>query len=395
MRFNPFSADVRRDPYPVYRQLREAPAHKVLGMWVLTRHAEVRAVMLDRSFSAGLIPQLIRQQADRHVEGDVGRIERLARKSLVFTDNPEHARLRALVNRVFTANAIAALRPAIAASAEELVENALGDGGMDAIADFAAPLPLRVMCDWLALPDRVRAQVGQWTHEIRFLLEPGLMTGEDFTRVQAVVEEFAQALAGVIAQRRTQPGGDLISRLLAVETAGGDRLSDEEATFVSIMCFVAGNETTQALIGNGLLALLLNPEQDARLHARPDLARGAVTETLRYDSPLQLTKRVATRDVDQIRAGDQVLLCVGAANRDPEVFADPDRFDITRNPRQHLAFGHGMHGCLGGALAELQAEVALETLYRRANGLKLLTDQHEWQEHSLIVRGLKHLAVAL
>ncbi len=395
MRFNPFSADVRRDPYPAYRQLREAPVHKVLGMWVLTRHADVRAVLLDRSFSAGLIPQLIGQQADRHVRGDVGRIEQLARKSLVFTDNPEHARLRALVNRVFTANAIAALRPAIAAIAEELVENALGRGEMDAIADFAGPLPLRVMCDWLALPDRVRSQVGQWTHEIRFLLEPGLMTGDDFTRVQAVVEEFAQALTGVIAQRRAHPGGDLISGLLAAETSGGDRLSDEEATFVCIMSFVAGNETTKSLVGNGLLALLLNPEQDARLRARPDLARCAVTETLRYDSPLQLTKRVATRDVDQIRAGDQVLLCMGAANRDPEVFADPDRFDITRNPREHLAFGHGMHGCLGGALAELQAEVAFETLYRRANGLRLLTDQHEWQEHSLIVRSLKHLAVAL
>nr|WP_271213035.1 cytochrome P450 [Rhodococcus wratislaviensis]GLK39961.1 hypothetical protein GCM10017611_68320 [Rhodococcus wratislaviensis] len=215
------------------------------------------------------------------------------------------------------------------------------------------------------------------------------------SRVQAVVEEFAQALAGVIAQRRAHPGGDLISGLLAAETSGDDRLSDEEATFVCIMCFVAGNETTKSLVGNGLLALLLNPAQDARLRARPDLARCAVTETLRYDSPLQFTKRVATRDVDEIRAGDQVLLCMGAANRDPEVFADPDRFDITRNPREHLAFGHGTHGCLGGALAELQAEVAFETLYRRANGLRLLSDQHEWQEHSLIVRGLKHLAVAL
>ncbi|MFE5706486.1 cytochrome P450 [Rhodococcus koreensis] len=395
MKFNPFSADVRRDPYPAYRQLREAPTHKVLGMWVLTRHADVRAVMLDRSFSAGLIPQLIRRQADRHVRGAMGPIERLATKSLVFTDNPDHARLRALVNRVFTAHAVAALRPAIAAVAEELVENAHRHGGMDAIADLAAPLPLRVMCDWLALPEGMRAQVGQWTHEIRFLLEPGMMTGDDLTRVLAAVEEFAQALAGEIAQRRAHPREDLISRLLAAETAGGDRLSDEEATFVCIMCFVAGNETTQALIGNGLLALLRNPAQHLRLQARPDLAKGAVTETLRYDSPLQLTKRVATRDVDQIRAGDQVLLCLGAANRDPEVFADPDRFDITRNPSEHLAFGHGMHGCLGGALAELQAQVALEILYRRAKDLRLLTDQHQWQDHSLIVRGLKHLAVAL
>ncbi|GAF43318.1 cytochrome P450 [Rhodococcus wratislaviensis] len=395
MRFNPFSADVRGDPYPVYRQLREMPVHKTLGMWVLTRHADVQAVLRDRSFSAGLIPQLIRQQADRVTQGDVGRIERLARKSLVFTDNPDHARLRALVNRAFTGQAVAMLRPRVVVVAEQLLANARDRGEMDAIVEFAGPLPIQVMCDWLALPEDVRERVGDWTHNIRFLLEPGLMQAEDFSRVCAVVEEFAHALAGVIAQRRAQLGGDLISRLLAAETSGGDRLSDEELIFVCIMCFVAGNETTKSLVGNGLRALLLNPEQDARMRARPDLARCAVTETLRYDSPLQFTKRVATRDVDQIRAGDQVLLCVGAANRDPEVFEDPDRFDITRNTQGNLAFGHGMHGCLGGALAEMQAEVAFQTLYRRAKGLRLLTHQHEWQEHSLIVRGLKHLPVAL
>ncbi|MFC0451218.1 cytochrome P450 [Rhodococcus jostii] len=395
MRFNPFSADVRRDPYQTYRQLREAPAHKTLGMWVLTRHADVKAVMRDRSFSAGLIPQLIRRQADRFAPGEVGRIERLATKSLVFTDNPDHARLRALVNRVFTAQSIAALRPRITLVAEQLLQDARDRGEMDAIADFAAPLPIQVMCDWLALRGSIRAHVGQWTHDIRFLLEPGLMQGHDLRHVHTVVEEFAQALAEVIAQRRAQPGDDLISRLLAEETAGGDRLSDEELIFVCIMCFVAGNETTKSLVGNGLRALLLNPDQDRQLRALPVLAQGAVREALRYDSPLQLTKRVATRDVGRIRAGDQVLLCIGAANRDPEVFADPDRFDITRNDEEHLAFGHGMHGCLGGALATLQAEVAFETLYRRAEGLRLLTDRHQWQDHSFIVRGLKHLPVAL
>ncbi|WP_322754537.1 cytochrome P450 [Frankia sp. Cas3] len=400
IRFNPFSAEFRRDPYPLYRQLRQAqPVHRTLGMWVLTRHADVQGVLRDRTFSAGLIPQLISRQANRLAHDNVARIVRLGKKSLVFTDNPDHARLRALVNRVFTAQEIVKLRPRISAVAEQLVARAWDDGGMDAVADFAALLPVTVMCDWMALPDSLRERVGQWTHDIRFLLEPGLMKAGDFTHVCDVVEEFADALDDVVAQRRSRPGDDLISQLLAAATGGGDTLSDEELAFVCIMCFVAGNETTKSLIGNGLRALLAHPDQGALLHRRPELAKSTVDEALRYDSPLQLTKRLATRDVEidgkQIRAGEQILLCLGAANRDPAVFSRPDEFDITRDTKGHLAFGYGMHGCLGGLLAQLQAEVAFERLYRRPQRLELRTEELDWQDHSFIVRGLKHLPVSL
>jgi len=399
-RFNPFSAEFRRDPYPLYRQLRKAqPVHKTLGMWVLTRHADVQGVLRDRTFSAGLIPQLVSRQANRLSQDNVTRIGRLGKKSLVFTDNPDHARLRGLVNRVFTAQAIAKLRPLISEVAEQLVQQAWDDGDMDAIADFAAPLPVTVMCNWMALPDSLRERVGQWTQDIRFLLEPGLMKTEDFTHVCDVVEAFAHALEEVVTERRSRLVDDLISQLLTAQTSGGDKLSDEELVFVCIMCFVAGNETTKSLIGNGLLALLQHPSQGARLHRRPELLKSTVEEALRYDSPLQLTKRLATRDVEiggkQVREGDQILLCLGAANRDPAVFSRPDEFDITRSARGHLAFGYGMHGCLGGLLAELQAEVAFERLYRRAERLELLAEQLEWQDHSFIVRGLKHLPVSL
>jgi cytochrome P450 len=400
IRFNPFSADFRRDPYPFYRLLREAkPVHRTMGMWVLTRHADVQAVLRDRTFSAGLIPDLINRQASRLAQQNVEQIERLAQKSLVFTDNPDHARLRGLVNRVFTAHAVAKLRAHIAEAAERLVQRAWSQGGMDAIADFAAPLPITVMSGWMGLPDGLRQHVGQWTHDIRFLLEPGLMTVEDFAHVCDVVQAFAHELSAVIAQRRSRPGDDLISQLLAAETAGGDRLTDEELVFVCIMCFVAGNETTKSLIGNGLLALLQHPDQDALLHSQPEHLKGAVAEALRYDSPLQQTKRVATRAVEvggeQVREGDQVLLCLGAANRDPALFDRPDEFDITRDVRSHLAFGHGMHGCLGGLLAELQAEVAFECLYRRAEFLELDAEELEWHDHSFIVRGLKQLPVSV
>jgi cytochrome P450 len=405
IRFNPFSAEFRRDPYPLYRRLREArPVHRTLGMWVLTRHADVDGVLRDRTFSAGLIPQLVSRQADRLARDDVARIERLGKKSLVFTDNPDHARLRGLVNRVFTADAVAKLRPRISEAAESLVQRAWDNGGMDAIADFAAPLPITVLCDWMALPDTLRARVGPWTHDIRFLLEPGLMKADGFAQVCAVVEAFATALDEVVAQRRSRPGDDLVSQLLAARTGGGDRLSDEEIVFVCIMCFVAGSETTKSLIGNGLLALMTQPSQGELLHRRPDLSGSAVSEALRYDSPLQLTKRLATRDVEiggkRIPAGDQLLLCLGAANRDPAVFSQPDDFDITREAKGpgakgHLAFGSGMHGCLGGLLAQAQAQIAFDHLYRRADRLKLFSEDLEWQDHSFIVRGLKRLPVSL
>jgi cytochrome P450 len=409
-RFNPFSAEFRRDPYPMYRALRETrPVHKTMGMWVLTRYADVHAVLRDRTFSAGLIPELVTRQAGRGPAGAAGavdadsvrRIARLGEKSLVFTDNPEHARLRGLVNRVFTAEAVSRLRPRVEEVAARLLARARTRGEIDAIADFAAPLPLTVMCDWMALPPALRERAGEWTHDVRFLLEPGLMSAEDFTRVGAVVRAFAAALAGLVAERRARPGPDLVSRLAGVVTGNGDRLDDEEAAFVCIMCFVAGNETTKSLIGNGLLALLRHPEQAERLRRDPGRLGAAVDEALRYDSPLQMTKRLATRDVEiggkLVPAGDQVLLCLGAANRDPAAFGRPDDFDIGRDAPVHLAFGHGMHGCLGGPLAQLQAEAAFDCLYRRAGPVALAVqpDELEWQDHSFIVRGLKGLPVSL
>lgn len=394
VRFNPFGAEFRRDPYPLYRRLRDAePVHRALGMWVLTRHSDVRDVLRDREYSAGLIPT----QVERRVDPGT-RIVRLGRASLVFTDNPEHARLRGLVNRAFTAAAVADLRPVVERVADGLLACAYDRGSPDAVADLADPLPVTVLCEWMALPAAVAGRVAAWTHDIRFLLEPGLMKVDDVARVTQVVDEFVLALQDVITDRRARPGGDLISRLAAAETGGGDRLTDEEVAFVAIMSFVAGHETTTSLIGNALLALLRHPDQAALLRARPELADSAVREALRYDSPLQMTKRLATRDGEiggrEIRAGDQLLLCLGAANRDPAVFVDPDTFDITRDATGHLALGDGLHGCLGGQLARLQGHVVLDRLARHPRPLRLRDEPLEWQGHSQIVRGLTRLPVA-
>lgn len=397
-RFNPFTDDFRDDPYPMYRSLRAgAPVHRTMGMWVLTRHADVRTVLRDRGFAVDVIPEMLRRQAQRLGVPDIDRIDRLGRTSLVFTGNPEHARLRALVNPVFTASAVARLRPRIVAVAEELTEQTWRDGGGDLVTDFAAVLPVRVLADWLGLPPGLRGHLAGWTHDIRFLLEPGLMTAADFERVRSVVDEFTAALGEVVAQRRARPGDDLVSRLLAARIGGGDRLSEEELACVGIMCFVAGVETTKSLIGNAVLALTTHPAEQERLRARPDLLTSAVSEVLRYDSPLQHTKRRATRDTvlgDQlIRSGDQVLLCLGAANRDPAAFPDPDTFDITRDTAGQLAFGLGLHGCLGAPLAQMQAEIALGCLFGRPERLVAATGRPQWQDHSFIVRGLRNFPV--
>ncbi len=398
MKLNPFRPDFRLDPYPIYHQLREVnPVHRSLGMWVLTRHADVMNVLRDKTFSARSIPIQVHEQAQRTGLDGADRIERLAEKSLVFTDNPEHARLRGLVNRVFTGPSIAALRPRIAVLASALVQRAWAAGGLDVIAELAGPLPITVLCDWMDLPGDIRAQAGDWTRDIRFLLEPGLMRPADLVRVRDVVETFTVALEAVVAARRVAPGDDLVSALAAARTNSGDRLSDEEVAFVCMMCFIAGTETTKALVGNMVWALLTHEAQHRLLRANPGLAGAAVEETLRFESPLQQTKRLATVPTtvagERVAPGNQVLLCLAAANRDPAVFERPDEFDLSRNAKVQVAFGYGMHGCLGGALASLQAELVAVELYKRPETLELVHTEPQWQDQSLILRGLARLEV--
>ncbi|MCE0764880.1 cytochrome P450 [Pseudonocardia kujensis] len=377
MRFNPFAPSFRQDPYAQYAALRAELPIRTLGMWVLTRHTDVLAVLRDRSFSAELIPALVARHGGA-VDTDL--VLRLGRASLVFTDNPAHARLRGLVNRVFTPAAVADLEPLV----HELAQRRVSGLRHDLMAELAEPLPVEVLCTWLGLPAELHGQVAGWTHEIRFLLEPGMLKRDHLERISRVVATFAAALREV----RT-PG--LLRELAAVRTAGGDRLTEEETALLGIMCFVAGTETTAALIGNSALALLRSP--GIGLEQVP----ATVRETLRHESPLQMTTRIATREIEiggvRIAAGDQVLLCLAAANRDPAVFPNPDTFDPARGPGPHLGFGFGMHGCLGGALAELQARAVLDTLVR---GPDLRLDgEVRWQTESLIVRSPEALPVTV
>lgn len=400
VRFNPFSPAFRRNPYPCYDQLRtQSPVHRTLGMWVLTRHSDVRHVLRENMFSAALIPELVSAQTARYGREDAVAVRRMGTKSLVFTDDPEHRRLRELANRIFGGSAIASLREHVRMTSETLLQNAVRTcAPVDVIADYATLLPITVICDWMNLPASMRPDIGRWTHDIRFLLEPTLMTAKDLDRVHSVVDAFTLALQHVVFERRAHPGTDLISRMLSA-TTDTDNLTVDEIVVLCIMCFVAGNETTTALIGNTSLVLLSRPDLVTALRAGSLPVRAIIDESVRYDSPLQMTKRVATGDTEigghHIHAGDHLLLCLGAANRDPDVFDRPENFDPARTGATHVGFGHGMHRCLGALLAQMQAEIAVETLFARHDPQRIDAAPLQWQTRSSIVRGLAHLPVTL
>ncbi|MDJ0394187.1 cytochrome P450 [Rhodococcus sp. G-MC3] len=400
VRFNPFASAFRRNPYPDYERLRTlSPVHRTLGMWVLTRHSDVRHVLRDSMFSAALIPELVSAHTARYGREDPVAVRRTGTTSLVFTDDPEHARLRGLANQIFSTRAISSLHEHVRVTAETLLRNAVHTcASVDVIADYAAHLPITVICEWMNLPASMRPDIGRWTHDIRFLLEPTLMTAADLDRVHAVVDAFTVALQHVIDARRDHPGTDLISRMLTATTAS-DELSVDEIVVLCIMCFVAGNETTTALIGNTSLALLSRPDLVTALRTGTLPVRALIDESVRYESPLQMTKRVATADTEidghVVHAGDQLLLCLGAANRDPDVFDRPDDFDPARTGAKHVGFGHGMHRCLGALLAHMQAEIAVETLFTQYDPRRIDAAALQWQTRSSIVRGLAHLPVTL
>lgn len=401
--FNPFSPDFRRDPYPVYADLRaREPVKRVVGSWLVSRHADVLEVLRGRQFSSSRIPELVHRRGgglERAATGDYGGIESFVAKAIVFTENPDHARLRRLVNNVFDADVVAAERPAIEAIVRELLARPLADGGMEALVDFADKLPMCLMCHRMGLPREMGPAMRDWAAGARMLLDPTLMAPADFAGVEAAVREALAYLAGIVEERRRRPGRDIVSILLANRDRE-DRLSEQEVALTCLMSFVAGHETTKHLIGNGLLCLLRHPDQAERLRADPTLAASATEEVMRFEPPLQQTKRVAIAGAEiggvGIREGEQLLLLLASANRDEAVFADPDRFLVARpDLRAHVGFGYGMRACLGGGLANLEATVAFETLFGGNVRVEPAAEDLEWQDAALILRGLKRLPVRL
>ena len=397
-RFNPFAPEFRSDPYPVYRALRAS--HPVyfspfLRGWILTRYRDVAAVLHDPRFSVD------RQQATvfrrLNAFGSLRPDFALAiTRNLLMLDPPDHTRLRRLVTKAFTPRRVEVLRPRIQRIVDELLEAQRDRREMDLIRDLAYPLPVIVIAEMLGVPAEDRAVFKRWSDELVALLDP-LQAENGLQSAERAYVEFTDYFRGIFVQRRQQPKDDLVSALVAVEEHG-DTLNETELLSLCMLILGAGNETTTNLIANAVLALLRNPDERRRLQCAPALMPSAVEEFLRYDSPIQATDRVATQDCEiagaRIRKGQLVGLLLGAANRDPERFADPGRLDVGRADNEHLAFSHGTHFCLGASLARVEAQITLSALLRRFPNFDGDPAPLSWKR-SMVLRGPTALPLRL
>lgn len=366
----------RQDPYPFLHHLRRvAPVNQTpLGFWRLARHPD--CVRLLREVPCGV----------RHRDGTLPR-ERggsggPSGEFMLQKDPPDHTRLRKLVSKAFTPRAVEGWRPRVQEIVDARLERVLPSGRLDAIADLALPVPSTLICEMLGVPVADRPRFTGWTADATHALIGALATPSQMERAQLAALELAGYFEALIAERRSRLSDDLLSVLIRAEE-DGDRLTPAELLVQSIGLLIAGFETTIGLIGNGIVALSRHPRELARLRADPRLVPNAVEECLRYDAPIGATIRVLHADAEfggrRIPADTEVWALLHAANRDPEVFPDPDRFDVTRsNAAEHLAFGGGTHHCLGAHLARMEAQVALGSLVRRTRDLRLETDVIEW-----------------
>ncbi len=395
--FNPVSPRFRADPYPLYARLRERdPIHRSrpAAGWVLTRYDDVLEVLRDPRFSADdrNFREYPRMRAQRVRDG-------LAEEGgddtplLLRSDPPDHTRLRGLVSEAFTLRAVEKLRPRIEKLVDELLSGWQGRDTVDVMGELAVPLPLTVIAEMLGIPSEDRARFKLWSDALVGFLDP-LAAGAPETRQR--VDELREYLMRVTEERRRRPADDLLSALVLAEEEG-DRLSENELYGTVALLLAAGNETTTNLIGNGTLALLRQPEQLARLHEEPERVPHAVEELLRLDSPVQITGRIPLEPIDfhghRFEPGQMIVLLLGAANRDPAAFRDPDRLDVARENVRHLSFGHGVHFCLGAQLARLEAEVAFAGLARRFPGLRLAPNTRLQWNRTILLRGLQALPV--
>ena len=354
------------DPYPVLAGLRAAsPFAEFDGAFVVVgRHADCSAVLRHPNASSERSKSLVAPAAPRRTRD---------RPSFLSLDPPDHTRLRRLVSKAFTPRTIARLEPRIRAITSELLTAAGAAGQLEVVSQLAYPLPVRIISEMLGVPVEDHPRFAGWSARLAHSLQPGFGVdpAEALARAEAAEvasDEFATYFRELIAIRRARPAQDLLSEMIAAED-DGEKLTEDELIATCVLLLVAGHETTVGLISNAILALLRHPDQLAALRADPTLAAGAVEETLRYDAPVQMTARVARGGMQvgpvTARDGALVLLLLAAAGRDPEMFADPDRFDIRRGASSHLAFAAGPHFCLGAPLARLEATIAIESFARR------------------------------
>ena len=385
-----------QDPHALYRRLRaQAPAHRVVlscgtHVWLVTRYSEARAMLADPRLSKNW-----RGLAELFPSGSRGPHKSLLNSHMLQQDPPDHSRLRKLVAKAFTAHSVQKMRPDIVGIADKLLDRmaitaAAGDL-VDLMQTYAVPLPLQVIGELLGVPSDAR-------DDFRMHFEP-LLTSTNQDERRVAENALAQLLAALIAQKRDLPGDDLLSALVHASDAE-DRLSSDELVSTAFLLIVAGYETTVNLIGNGVLALLRNPSQLAALRCDSSLIPGAVEEFLRFESPLnRATARFTTEAVQvgdvEIPAGQLVFVALLAANHDARQYDEPDRLDVTRAPNPHLAFGHGIHHCLGAPLARLEGEIAIGRLLARFERITLDSNVVLQYRNSTLMRGLAALPLHL
>jgi cytochrome P450 len=378
------------DPYPVLAALREAsPFREADGALVVVgRHEDCSAILRDPRASSERFRSLLAPPEHQRRP-----------PSFLSLDPPDHTRLRRLVSKAFAPRVIAGLAPRIRELSDDLLTAAAADGEhrIDVVGELAYPLPVRIISELLGVPPGDHARFAGWSASLAHSLQPRFLGNDDGldAAAQQASLEFAEYFRELIAARRARPADDLLSELIRAED-DGQRLSEQELIATCVLLLVAGHETTVSLISNAILALLRHPDQLAALAADPGLAAGAVEETLRYDAPVQFTGRVARGGMqvggETVRDGAMLLLLLAATGRDPEVFADPDRFDIGRNAASHLAFAAGPHFCLGAPLARLEAAIAVQAFASRVAAPELDPAGLAYKQN-LNLRGPARLAV--
>ena len=390
--YNPLSPSVYTDPYPTYERLRDKdPVHwsPLMDSWVFSRYKHVDGILRDHK----------RFSNDTSKRGNPSHIDEsfdLANQpSMLFRDPPDHTRLRALVSRAFTPAVVEGLAGHIRAIADDLLDQIDDPSAFDLMEAIAAPLPVIVIAELLGVPTEDRPQFQIWSRHRARGLEPNI-TDQERRLVTEAGKELDAYFLGIIDQRRREPQDDLISGLVAAEEAE-DKLSQAELLAMLRLLLVAGNETTTKLIGNGMLALLRNPGQLEVLRQSPDLMPSAIEELLRYDAPVQLDVRVALEDVEfdgrDVKKGQGIMVLLGSANRDPEVFSEPDRLDLTRQEANHISFGRGIHHCLGASLARLEGRLTFEAIMERFANIRMQTDRPVFRDN-IILRGLEVLPIS-
>ncbi len=390
-----YEPEVLANPYPLYHRLRtEDPVHwdPFLHTWVVTRYRDVVTVLHDFSASRTPTPQ----QLESIGLAALAPIAQVMVKQMLFLDPPSHTRIRSLASAAFTPRRVQALRPHIQEIAERLLDAVQARGSMDVIADFAAPLPAIVTAEMLGMPASDHVQMKEWSANFAEMLGNFQHNPERAARVLKTVEGMTAYFRAAIAELKIHPREGLVHSLMTAEI-NGDRFTEEEVIANTIITMVGGQETTTNLIGNGLLTLLRHPEQMRQLRSNADWMPSAVEELLRFESPSQHTARLAPEDLElggkRIRKRQAVIAVMGAANRDPERFPNPEVLDLGRGDNRHLAFGWAAHFCFGAALARIEGQIALETILRRLPKLALKPDPLVWRSN-LGLRGLQALPVS-